>query len=104
MFLLLLALAAPPDTGWKFVDESTHDGRSVLTFRTAELSETPGKPPHPDDALPLGAKFATLRLGPDGKQRHATGWHAAARNMSLRLLGPERVLNRNRWIYKWACN
>ncbi len=77
MFLMLLALAAPPDTGWKFVDESTHDGRSVLTFRTAELSETPGKPPHPDDALPLGAKFATLRLGPDGKQRNATVWHAA---------------------------
>ena len=38
--LLAAALGAPPGE-WKFVDEPAHNGRSMTTFRTVELANTP---------------------------------------------------------------
>ena len=41
LLLATLLLASPdPSTDWKFVDESTLAGRSVLTFRAVDLADT----------------------------------------------------------------
>jgi hypothetical protein len=74
--LLLLTLAAPP-AEWTFRDDAEYGGRSVLTFRTVELVDTPPRPLHPDDKPPAGARFGVLPLGPGGKHRLAVVWHVA---------------------------
>src|ERR1051325_6005006 len=75
-FLLLAAsLAAPPGSDWKFVDESSVGGRSVVTFRTVELADTPSRPLHADDKPPAGAKFGSVGLGPGGRHRLGVVWH-----------------------------
>jgi hypothetical protein len=78
LLLLAVALAAPPDTpaNWKFVDESTFAGRSVLTYRTIDLADAPTRPLHPDDKAPAGAKFGSVGVGPSGRQRLGVVWHA----------------------------
>lgn len=76
--ILPLALAAPP-ADWKFVDEPTLDGRSVLTYRTVELGDTPTQPPHADDQPPAGAKFGSVAVGPGRKQRLGVVWHAGSK-------------------------
>jgi salicylate hydroxylase len=47
----------------------------------------------------------TTRLQHEARQLgnlyHARGFMALARNTALRCLGPERALERNRWIYEW---
>jgi hypothetical protein len=82
MTLLLLAgvLAAPPDPpgDWKFVDEATRDGRSVLTYRTVELAEAPTRPLSADDKPPAGARYGSVGVGPGGRQRLGVVWHAAS--------------------------
>lgn len=75
---LALALAAPPDDGWRFVDASSLGDRSALTFRTAELADKPAMPLHPDDPPPAGAKFGSVPLGVGGAFRPALVWHAAS--------------------------
>jgi hypothetical protein len=74
--LLVVSVAAPPGPDWKFVDESTHDGRSVVTFRTVELADSPSRPLHPDDRPPAGSRFGSAGLGPAGKHRLGIVWHA----------------------------
>ncbi|QJW99977.1 hypothetical protein [Frigoriglobus tundricola] len=77
LILLAAALAAPPDpAAWKFVDETTFAGRSVLTFRTVELADAPTRPLHAADKPPAGAKFGSAGLGPGGRQRLGVVWHA----------------------------
>src|SRR5262245_65404277 len=82
MTLLLLAgvLTAPPDPpgDWKFVDEATRDGRSVLSFRTVELAEAPTRPISADDKPPAGSRFGSVGVGPGGRQRLGVVWHAAS--------------------------
>jgi hypothetical protein len=73
--LLAAAVAAPPGSDWKFIDESARDGRSVVTFRTVELADTPTRPLHPDDMPPAGAKFGSVGLGPGGRHRLGVVWH-----------------------------
>ena len=68
-FWLALCLAYQPDDPWTFKDEVQRDGRSILTFRTLELTDTPGTPFHKDDQPPPGAKYGTIALGPGGKVR-----------------------------------
>jgi hypothetical protein len=75
LFLLAASVAAQPASGWKFVDESTRDGRSVVTFRTVELADAPSRPLHPDDRPPAGSRFGSVRLGPGGKHRLGVVWH-----------------------------
>jgi hypothetical protein len=76
--LLAGILATQHEGGWKFVDEATRDGRSVITFRTAELSDAPARPLHKDDTPPGGAKYSTILLGAGGNQRLGLVWHAAS--------------------------
>ena len=80
MTLLLLSaiLAAPaePPGDWKFIDESTRDGRSVLTFHTIELADAPTRPLHPDDKPPVGSKYGSIGVGPGGRHRLDVLWHA----------------------------
>src|SRR5262245_18446649 len=82
MTLLLLAgvLTAPPDPpgDWKFVDEATRDGRSVLSFRTVELAEAPTRTLSADDKHPAGSQFGSVGVGPGGRQRLGVVWHAAS--------------------------
>jgi hypothetical protein len=87
---LLAALAAPPDGGWKFVDEATCAGRPVVIFRTAEMSDTPARPLHRDDAAPLGANFGVVPLGPGGRHRLGLVWHAASNSVWLDADGDGR--------------
>jgi hypothetical protein len=76
--VLALALAAPPDAGgWKFVDEARLGGRSILTFRTADLGPRPIRPLHPEDAPPPGSVFGAVPLGLRGAFRPGLVWHAA---------------------------
>ena len=78
LLLLAAALAAGPDGDWKFVDEASRDGRSVLTFRAVGIADAPTRPLHADDAPPAGSKFGSVGLGPGGKRRLAVVWHAAS--------------------------
>ncbi|MDB5309204.1 MAG: hypothetical protein JWO38_3406 [Gemmataceae bacterium] len=64
----------PPPAGWTFVDEASRDGRSVVTYRTAELADRPTRPLHPDDRPPAGAKFGSVGLGPAGRHRLGLVW------------------------------
>jgi hypothetical protein len=77
-FVLAAALAAPadPPADWKFVDEPTFAGRSVLTYRTVELADVPTRPLHAADKPPAGARFGSVALGPGGRQRLGVVWHA----------------------------
>jgi hypothetical protein len=70
----LLAPAAPPGD-WTFVDETTRDGRSLVTFRTVELSDTPTRPLDPADKPPAGSKFGSAGVGPGGRHRLGVVWH-----------------------------
>lgn len=83
MFRLLAALmlAAPPapPADWKFVDETTLGGRSVLTYRTVELSDTPTRPLYADDKPTAGARYGSAGVGPGGRQRLGVVWHAESR-------------------------
>ena len=54
ILLLSAALAAPPSE-WTFVDETTRDGRSMVTFRTVELAASPTRPLDAADK-PIAAK------------------------------------------------
>jgi hypothetical protein len=78
LLLLTAALAAPADPrgDWKFVDESARDGRSVVTFRTVELADSPTRPLHTDDNPPAGSKFGSVGVGPGGRHRLGIVWHA----------------------------
>src|SRR3954453_7755405 len=66
---------AGPNEG-KFVDEETRGGRSVLTFRTVDLADSPTRPLHADDKPTAGAKFGSVGLGPGGRKRLTVVWHA----------------------------
>jgi hypothetical protein len=76
--LLSVLLAAPPEgqSEWKFVDEATLAGRSVLTYRTVELADTPTRPLHADDKPPIGSKFGSIGVGQGGRQRLDIVWHS----------------------------
>lgn len=76
LVLLALDLAAPSASDWKFMDESTRDGRSMVTFRTVEFGDCPSLPLHAEDQPPAGSKFGSVGLGPGGKQRLGIVWHA----------------------------
>src|SRR6266702_1925776 len=76
-FCLALCLAFPPDDVWTFRDEAQREGRSVVTFRTVELTDAPGKPLHADDRPPPEVKHGTIALGPSGKLRLGLVFHAA---------------------------
>jgi len=82
MTLLLLSAAlvvpATPPGDWRFVDETTRDGRSVVAFRTVELADAPTHPLDPSDKPPAGAKFGSVGVGPGGRQRLGVVWHAAS--------------------------
>jgi hypothetical protein len=75
LFLLAVGLLAPSPGGWNFVDESTREGRSVVTFRTVELADSPSRPLHPDDRPPAGSRYGSVALGPGGRQRLGVVWH-----------------------------
>jgi hypothetical protein len=79
--ILAAALAAPPDAGWKFVDESTHDGRTVVSFRSVDLSGTPSRPLHADDKPPAGSRFGSVAIGPGSRIRLAVVWHASTNTL-----------------------
>src|SRR5437660_4457452 len=76
-------LMAPPDPpgDWTFVDEAARDGRSVLTYRTVELAESPPWPLHPDDKPAAGSTYGTVGLGPGGRYRLAVVWHAPSNSL-----------------------
>src|SRR5947208_17099354 len=78
MLLLLLTAVADPPGGWKFVDEASCAGRSVMTFRTVDLADAPTRPLHAEDKPPVGSKFGSVGLGPGGRKRLAVVWHAAS--------------------------
>ena len=83
-FLFLsAALATPllPPIDWKFVDETTRDGRSVLTFRTVELADAPTRPLDPADKPPTGSKFGSAGVGPGGRHRLGIVWHAGSKTL-----------------------
>lgn len=64
MLLALLSLALqPPTTPWTFHDAAEHAGRSVLTYRPIELSNSPLHTLHADDRPAAGAKFGLIPLG-----------------------------------------
>jgi hypothetical protein len=81
--LLSAALLIPADVpdDWKFVDEATHDGRSVLTFRSVELFEVPSRPLDPADKPPAGSKFGSLALGSGGRRRLGVVWRASTNTL-----------------------
>ncbi len=72
---VVLLVPGQPPGDWKFVDESTHDGRSVLAFRSVELSESPLRPLHRDDKPPAGSKFGSVALSPGGSLHLNVVWH-----------------------------
>jgi hypothetical protein len=76
--IVIAAAAAAPAGDWKFVDDGSRGGRSVVTFRTVELADTPARPLDPADRPPPGAKFGAVALGPGGRHRLGVVWHAAA--------------------------
>lgn len=79
LLVLSLLLAMPPDTSeWRFVDEPSRDGRSMLTFRTVELAAAPATPLAKDEKPPAGSKFGSVRIGPGGERRLGVVWHAAS--------------------------
>jgi hypothetical protein len=100
MLVLLLAtvLLAPPDpsTEWKFVDESTLAGRSVLTFRTVELADAQTRPLHADDKPPPGSKFGSIGVGPGGRQRFGIVWHAGTSTLWFDANGDGRFTETER--------
>jgi hypothetical protein len=80
MWLLSLCLVCTDQAGspdWRFVDEAAAGGRSVVTFRTVELANSPTRPLHPDDRPPAGAKFGSVGVGPGGRHRLGVVWHSA---------------------------
>jgi hypothetical protein len=81
--ILATTPAAPPQGSWSFVDEATHHGRPVITFRSVELSSKPARPLHKDDVPPTGASFGVIPIGPDGKQRLGLVWHAESGTLWL---------------------
>jgi hypothetical protein len=98
--LLLLAasvVAASPDD-WKFVDESTRDGRSVMTFRTVELADAPSRPLHPDDRPPAGSRFGSVALGPGGRHRLGVVWHADSGSLWFDADGDGRYAAAERYV------
>jgi hypothetical protein len=76
LLLLAASVVAAPASDWEFVDESSRDGRSVVTFRTVELADAPSRPLHPDDRPPAGSRFGSVALGPGGRHRLGVVWHA----------------------------
>ena len=61
VLLLSLVLTMPPGPGgWRFVDETARDGRSIVTFRTVELAQTPSSPLAAADKPPAGSKRNTF--------------------------------------------
>ena len=93
--LLIVTLTAPPND-WKFVDDANHGGRSVMTYRSVELSETPSRPLHADDNAPSGAKFGSVGLGPGGRQRLAVVWHAPTKSLWFDANGDGRFTTSER--------
>jgi hypothetical protein len=71
LFIALAHVSSP----WTFRDELSHNGRSMVMFRTVELGDVLPRPPHPDDKAPGGAKFGDLALGSGGIARRAVVWH-----------------------------
>lgn len=90
VFCLALCLAFPPDDVWTFRDEAQREGRSMVTFRTVELTDAPGTPLHKDVRTPPGAKHGTIALGPGGKLRLALVFHAATNAVWLDADGDGR--------------
>ncbi len=76
LLLLAAALAGAEPGGWKFVDEPTRDGRSVVAFRTVELADAPACPLQPGDVPPSGSRFGSVPLGPAGRHRLGIVWCA----------------------------
>jgi hypothetical protein len=86
----------PPD--WKFVDESTRAGRSVLTFRTVDLADNPTRPLHAADKPPGGSKFGSVGLGPGGRKRLAVMWHTTTGALWFDADGDGRFAPTERYI------
>lgn len=61
--LVLLTLLCQPTPTWTFHDAAEHAGRSVLTFRAIETTDTPLHTLHHDDRPAAGAKFGIIPLG-----------------------------------------
>ena len=77
-FWLAMCLAYPPDDVWVFHDRAQREGRSVVTFRTVELTDAPAQPLHAQDQPAPGAKYGTIALGHGGKLRLGLVFHAAS--------------------------
>jgi hypothetical protein len=99
VLLLSVVLAAsheePPD--WKFIDEATLAGRSVLSYRTVELADTSSRPLHADDKPPQGSKFGSIGVGPGGRERLDLVWHPGTSTLWFNADGDGRfaVLERH---------
>ena len=90
LLLLAATLSGDPAARWKFVDETSHAGRSVTTYRTVELADAPAVPLHAADRPPAGAKFGAAGVGPGGRKRLAVVWHAATGTLWLDADGDGR--------------
>src|SRR5438046_4564519 len=97
-FCLAMCLACPPDDAWVFRDEAQRDGRSVVAFRTVELTDTPAMPLHEQDRPPAGAKFGTIALGPGGRLRLGLVFHAATDTVWLDADGDGRFAPAERFV------
>jgi hypothetical protein len=75
LVLLAVGFAVPPPGEWTFRDESTRDGRSMVTFRTVELGDCSSRPLDAGDQPPAGSRFGSVALGPGGKQRLGIVWN-----------------------------
>ncbi len=90
VLLLFAGLIAASDTDWRFVDEPTFAGRSVIAYRSIDLAEAPATPLHVDDRPLQNAKFGAMALGPDGKKRLGVVWHRASATVWLDADGDGR--------------
>lgn len=95
---LAWCLAMPPEDAWVFRDETQRAGRSVVSFRTVELTGAPGKPLDKDDQPPTGAKYGAIALGPGGKPRLGLVYHAATNAVWLDADGDGRFTPAERFV------
>jgi hypothetical protein len=76
MFIFLISILSlgADSSKWSFHDQSSFGDRSMITYRTLEITEKPSRSLSPDTKLPANTKFSTLSLGPGGSTRIVLAW------------------------------